>query len=140
MNTPSNTQAQTEQQTPLVSNRKSLQNPSSLSDLIGFEVPNLRRHFPTHNEIAYILDGTADDLKQLKSATSNASELIFSGIEAVTDLLMTIELNQGEFEFNLASQTKIDALALVNELSKIMRVVNETEWLLDRATPTKDQA
>ncbi len=111
----------------------------TLSNLFGFDVPIMQMHCPRPNEIAYVLDGTVDDITRLKRATSNASELISGGIEAITDLLLKAELNDDVLEWGLASETRIDALALVFELSRIMRIVRDMEWRLDQATPTNDQ-
>ena len=111
----------------------------TLSNLFGFDVPKLQMHFQKPNEISYVLDGTADDIARLKRATSNASELISGGIEAITDLLLKIELNDDVLEWGLDSETRVDAIALIFELSKIMRVVNEMQLLLDQATPKNEQ-
>lgn len=128
MNTKSNTPAQAEQPAKKI---------HTLSDLISFDLPRLHRNFPSRNVVTYTLDGTADDITDLEQAASNACDMANSGIEAVTDLLLNIEINKNELD----TQTKIDALALIFELSRIMRVVKEIEWLLERATPTRrDQA
>jgi hypothetical protein len=110
----------------------------SLSDLVGFDVPRITMTFPTPNELVYVLGDTADNLARFRNAVDNAIELLSDGSESILDLLFSIELC--ECEHNLPNGARINALALLSELLKILRIVQEMAWKLERTKPTESEA
>ena len=101
----------------------------SFTDLIGFDVKKLTTHLKNDNA-TYVLDGSNNDLEQLKSAVENARQLLHSGIESVSGLLLTIKMHCPK---EVDVDDEIGAMWLMNELSRALLVVNESSWRLDRA-------
>jgi hypothetical protein len=115
--------------TPVPPADKSEQPIPGLADLYGFDVQRLDAYYPSHFEMYYTLKGDSTDLAWLINAAQNAHETLHTGIEAICDLLLTIELNCPK-EANRNS--RIDALALIAELSKMLDITSEAAWKLER--------
>lgn len=108
----------------------------SLRDLVGFELPALTCHFPpvtnTHAEsIKYTLDGNDKQLEQLRRAASNSIFTITSGIEAISDLLIVIDVNCPD-ELNV--QSRIGANSLIHCLAPLLQDLSDMSRQLEKAT------
>lgn len=120
--------------------RPTAKNIYTLAELLTFDLPTLHHYNPALNEWDYAFDGAADELECITFATQNAADLLGDGIEAVTDLLLTVEINQAEFEFHVNGDTRINALALVAEMSRMVRAVHKMEEILNRVRSTNQPA
>ena len=83
----------------------------TLKDLISLELPKLTWDL---DDINYSADCDQEELNHLKIAASIAGTTINSGIEAITDILMTLEINNpGEVN----PWSRINTLNLIVELT-----------------------
>lgn len=107
----------------------------TLRDLFGFSLPKINSNFGADN-VTYTLEGDSDELNELKTAVSNAKEILHSGIESISDLLLTVETHCHD---EIDRYSKIHTLALITELSEILRLASDMGWKLDRTTPEQTQ-
>jgi hypothetical protein len=103
----------------------------TLADLFGFDVPRLDAYYPSAYEMRYTLKGDNEDLERLKNAVKNAHETLHLGIEAIADLLICIDINCPE---EAKRNSRIDALDLVAELSKMLDSTSQAAWKLEHTT------
>ena len=107
-----------------------------LRELIGFDLPVLTCQFPpfpnTNAEsIKYILDGNNKALERLRSAAHNSAFTLHHGIEAISDLLITIDLHCPD---EVDRQSRIGANLLIYQISQLLQGLSEITWQLEKAT------
>ena len=103
--------------------------PPSLTDLVGFDVPKLTAKYEG-NETTYILEADNEKLERLKAAAETGQHLLYSGIEAISGLLITIKMHCPN---EVRTDDEIGAMWLINELSQLLSVTNEAARRLDIA-------
>ncbi|MEI6070061.1 MAG: hypothetical protein WCP96_22250 [Methylococcaceae bacterium] len=101
----------------------------SFIDLVGFDVKKLTAHWLNDKQV-YTLDGSDEDIEQLKSAVENAQQLLHSGIESISGLLLTIKMHCPK---EVSNDDEIGAMWLMGELSRALSVVNESSYRLGMA-------
>jgi len=113
--------------TPLNTAHNSGQEIHSLKDLIGFDIPKLTKHY---SDTTALLTVDCDDntLDNLKSAVEVANMVIHDGIEAISNLLLTIEINCPS-EINTI--TRIHSL----EISGALNSISIMQYELNKAEP-----
>jgi hypothetical protein len=107
----------------------------SLVDLIGFNVPALNTNY-SGNKTIYTLNGDRKDLESLYRAAKNSEELLHSSIDAVSTLLLAVEMNSPD---SINSNNRVGALWLIQELNKVLEKTSDMAWQLERATAEKNE-
>ena len=106
----------------------------SLVDLIGFNIPALTTNY-SGNKTTYTLNGNSEDLESLYRAAKNSEELLHSSIDAVSTLLLAVEMNCPD---SIDSNNRVGAFWLIQELNKVLNKTSDMAWLLERATAEKN--
>ena len=106
-----------------------------LRDLFGFSLPKITSNFDA-DDVTYTLECDSDELNNLKTAISNANNLLHSGIESISYLLTIVEMHCHD---EIDRHSKIHALALITEMSEILRLTLDAGWTLDRAKSSEIQ-
>ena len=107
----------------------------SLAYLLDINNPRITRNSKTGK--SFVFEGDHEDTERLNSAITNAHEVLDTGIEAVTDLLMNIEMHCSD-EVKLG--TKIAALSLIIELTQALRAIRDQEFMLNNPAKANQQA
>ena len=107
----------------------------SLAELISLEESVITQTFK-NNTIVYNFHGTPEDKETLTNTVDNALQVLFAGVEAVTDLLHAVEAYCPE---HVSTDTRLSTLWLLKELTQTLKAVNHQEWLLNQSglTDTK---
>ena len=108
----------------------------SLADLLDLQdMGKLTASFD-NDECTYTFNGTDEGLERVKNATDNAQLVLGAGIEAITDLLIAVEIHCKD---NIADDAKHGALWLLKELIQSLRVTNDQVLMLDKAVSNQSR-
>jgi hypothetical protein len=105
----------------------------SLKDIIDLDLPKLIRHYDG-DKMSYEIECDNEILDDLKTAASISRSTLSHGIQAICDLLITVEINCPE---DTTRSSRIHALTLIFELTGALKSLESLSWRLERATATK---